>query len=350
MFLRQYRGPELLFSMYRRDEQIQLAARDSFKIVPDLDVCTLIADYEMDMMVGEKFAQARVYEIFKMMGDIDGHIAMLNDVVAVYRKLMVDPTQELNEIHDYMWRRMMATDNLYRIQEQWDFTFMPKRIFRKKCKKWCCTGIIPSYKYSSANFNIRIMSFTEINPEKLQFNRFTKHNPGHSIATKQRTKFITPWVRVSSYPKSYVALKDKAGNAISRASIYNEVTDKQFINWIKKLEERCQHELVEQKVDPDPEKHWNDLLVSGKFLRVKVHVRPNGQLQLYAYPEGSDTDFKIDMKDISKHFYTDVVVRYILEIRPVIFKNGRAGTTLKVDEVEFRKDQKKISMPALERA
>ena len=181
------------------------------------------------------------------------------------------------------------------------------------------------------------MSYSEIDVQNIKFNPFTDHNPGKSRATRDSISFITPWMKITSYPRTYVAMRDSSGNNIERVNVYTEVEEKEFQVFLEDLQERARAELRSQNVDPNPENHWNDLLAHKKFLRVKLHVRPSKVLQLYAYREGDLEHFDIDLEKVSNYFYTGVKVRYLIEIRPVLHKNGRSGITLKVVEVEFQK-------------
>lgn len=185
------------------------------------------------------------------------------------------------------------------------------------------------------------MSYEDVKIADINFKPFTDHNPGKSIATETPVIFCTPWLRVTSYPRTYVALRDQSGNDIERVNVFCEIQDTKFLNWCNNLQQRAREELIEQKVDPNPESHWNPLLVHDKYLRSKLHVRPSKVLQLDAYEEDSETPFNIELSKVSNHFYTDVQLRFMLEIRPILHKNGRSGITFRVVEVEFKKKQRR---------
>ena len=184
------------------------------------------------------------------------------------------------------------------------------------------------------------MSYYNIKTEDIVFNRARIHNPGASIMTETPITFITPYLRVSSYPRQYIALRDSDGNDIERVNLFTEVEDTRFLKWLDDLQDRCKKELKEQKIDENPDEHWNVLIAHNKYLRSKLHVRPSKMLQLDAFEEGSEEVIPIDLDKVTNYFYPDVYLRLLLELRPILFKNNRAGISFRVIEVEFKKPDK----------
>ena len=172
--------------------------------------------------------------------------------------------------------------------------------------------------------------------EKLKFSKLRNHGDGLSLELRfndQVPELITPWMRVTANPQIYDAMTDKFNNAIPRVNVYTEVNDTEFKEFLKKLKEICQKQLetLNEKAE------WNSSLIKDKFLRTKLHVRPNDDIQTLFFWEGQDTPEHVTIKNLYDHISQNATVRFILEIRPMYIKNGRCGITFKASEVECKR-------------